>query len=285
MSDNSIYATPRLVADINECGFYHTMDIPGYGVVKGSFDLREGVREYLGNVDFQGKRVLELGTASGFLCFHMESEGAEVVAYDLSENDLWDIVPFYNCDFEQCVAERKEAARKLNNAFWFCHGALNSNAKLVHGTVYTVPKEIGMVDISTFGAILLHVRDPFLALQNSLRLTKQTVIITSSYTDILSFVFLKLHVPYMLIGLREAFISAHMKFVPNLSAHMKFVPNPNKPGLAGDWWDLSPAILIKMIAVLGFEDVAVTYHWQRYSDNKIRMYTIVGHRTVEYYDY
>jgi hypothetical protein len=50
LSDNSIHATPRLITDINECGFYHTMDIPGYGVVKGLFDLREGVREYLGNV-------------------------------------------------------------------------------------------------------------------------------------------------------------------------------------------------------------------------------------------
>lgn len=62
------------------------MDIPGYGGVEGEWDLRKGVKEYLGNVDFKGKRVLEIGTASGFLCFYMEGQGAEVVAYDLQRN-------------------------------------------------------------------------------------------------------------------------------------------------------------------------------------------------------
>ncbi|MEE9185219.1 MAG: hypothetical protein V3U39_12205, partial [Acidimicrobiia bacterium] len=82
--DLNVFALPREVTDINECYFYHSMDIPRHGAVDGEWDLREGVTEYLGGVDFAGKRVLEVGTASGFLCFHMESQGAEVVAYDLS---------------------------------------------------------------------------------------------------------------------------------------------------------------------------------------------------------
>ena len=63
---------------------------------------------------------------------------------------------------------RKAIIKRLNNAFWLCHKAYNSKAKVVYGTVYEIPEEIGMVDISTFGSILLHVRDPFLALQNAL---------------------------------------------------------------------------------------------------------------------
>ena len=55
----------------------------------------------MGKVDLRGKRVLEMETASGFLCFYMESKGAEVVAYDLSPDHLWDIVPFYNIDNRQ----------------------------------------------------------------------------------------------------------------------------------------------------------------------------------------
>jgi SAM-dependent methyltransferase len=272
MSEDSIYATPKLVTNIDECHFYHTVDIPGHGVVEGLFDLREGAREYLGNVDFEGKRVLELGTASGFLCFHMESRGAEVVAFDLSEDDLWDIVPLYNCDYEGRVAERREVARSLNNAFWFSHRAFNSNARLATGTVYTIPREIGMVDISTVGSILLHVRDPFLALQNALRLTRETVIITDGFKSLPNRILDKLRLPFQLSSLPR-------------SPRMEFVPTPRAPKYADTWWNFSPEIIKRMIAVLGFEEVAVNSHWQRYKGRRIRLSTVVGHRTRDHYAY
>jgi hypothetical protein len=92
------WVEPRIIDDINECYFYHTMDIPGHGLVKGNWDLRGKESEYLGHVDFQGKRVLEIGTASGHLCFSMEKMGAEVVAYDLSPKQDWDLVPYSGLD-------------------------------------------------------------------------------------------------------------------------------------------------------------------------------------------
>ena len=70
------YALPRVVTDLADCAFYHSMDLPGHGTVEGMFDLRGAVDEYLGGVDLRGKRVLELGTADGFLCFEMERRGA-----------------------------------------------------------------------------------------------------------------------------------------------------------------------------------------------------------------
>jgi hypothetical protein len=43
------------------------MELPGRGVIEGrDWDLRGSVDEYLGNVDFAGQRVLEIGPASGF---------------------------------------------------------------------------------------------------------------------------------------------------------------------------------------------------------------------------
>src|SRR5262249_4140809 len=68
--------------------------------------------------------------------------------------------------------------KKIRNSWWLAHRILGSRARVVYGTVYQVPAEIGPVDISTFGSILLHLRDPFLALANGLRLTRETVIIT-----------------------------------------------------------------------------------------------------------
>src|SRR5438309_9495401 len=90
----SIYAPSRTVTDINECHFYHTIDVPGHGLMEGEWDLRRGIRAYLGGVEFSGKRVLELGSASGFVTFHMEREGADVIGYDLSDQQDWDVVPF-----------------------------------------------------------------------------------------------------------------------------------------------------------------------------------------------
>jgi SAM-dependent methyltransferase len=258
---NSPYAAPRTVDDVSDCYFYHTMDIPGHGLVKGEWDLREGVREYLGGVDFGGKRVLELGTASGFLCFHMEKQGAEVVACDLSEDQSWDVVPFAGGDMSKIIADRKEHIRKLNNGFWFAHRKSNSKAKVVYRNVYSMPEEIGSVDIAVIGSILQHVRDPFLALQNALRLTKETVVVTDVMPRL-----------YPLKRLVRSVRGLNMAFVPRYAARYPW----------DSWWRLSPELMTELLGVLGFEKVEITFHRQLYETSpptRPRLFTIVGHRT------
>ncbi len=76
-----LFANPRAVSP-DECWFYHVMDLPGLGLVGGHWDLRGRIHEYIGHVEFAGKRVLDIGTASGFLTFEMERLGAEVVSFD-----------------------------------------------------------------------------------------------------------------------------------------------------------------------------------------------------------
>src|SRR5262249_1170514 len=144
-----VYAAPRAVTDPNNCYFYHTMDVPGHGVMRGAWDLRGGVDAYLGHVNVRGRRVLELGTASGFLCFEMERRGAEVVAYDLSENQDWDLVPYASPETPAYVRQRKEQIRQLNNGWWFAHRAHRSSARVVYGSIYDVPAAVGAVDVAT----------------------------------------------------------------------------------------------------------------------------------------
>ena len=93
-----LYEKPRTVSSMAECEFYHTMEVPGVGLVEGQWDLREGVDDYLGGVDFSDTRVLEIGPASGFLTFHMERTAREVVAVDLPMDDdsFWDFVPYHH---------------------------------------------------------------------------------------------------------------------------------------------------------------------------------------------
>ena len=67
------YAEPRQVDRVEDCLFYHKIDIPGVGVVGDQWDLRACVDDYLGRIDFRGKRVLDVGTAGGFLTFALNS--------------------------------------------------------------------------------------------------------------------------------------------------------------------------------------------------------------------
>ena len=249
------------------------MDIPGYDVRNGDWDLRGGENAYLGRVDFSGKRVLDVGAASGFLSFHMEAKGADVVSYDLSGDYSWDVVPLYGADYKNFDANNKGFVDKINNAYWLGHKAYGSKAKVVYGNVYDIPRDIGMVDISVLGCVLLHVRDPFLALQNILRLTTDTVVITDVYPrfTILRRVLHRLRFP---IEVLDVFTGPKTEFVPD-----------SRKQLQGVWWYLWPQLLRRMIGVLGFEDLTTTYHWQKYRNRKWRMYTIVGHRTREHYDY
>jgi hypothetical protein len=258
MDASTIYAEPRSVTDLADCYFYHTMDVPGYGRVDGEWDLRDGVGAYLGGVDFKGKRVLEVGTASGFLCFHMEKQGAEVVAYDLAEDQSWNVVPFAGYDHQQHAAAAREHVRRVNNAFWLCHAAFGSHARKVHGTAYTVPEAIGAVDVVVCGCVLLHLRDPFLALQRALRLARQTVVVTEP-------VQLR-RWPQLLLRL---FGGSCMVFLPDFRTCQP----------RDTWWFLPPTLLQQFLGVLGFEDTKVCYHRQTFGGRPRKMYTVVGHRT------
>ena len=112
MDKNSIFEKPRQINNINECYFYHTCNLPGHGFVQGEWDLRNRLNDYLGNVNFSGKRVLECGTASGFNCFYMEKMGASVIAQDLSKNQLWDLVPYFDVINDKVVSDWKKHINK-----------------------------------------------------------------------------------------------------------------------------------------------------------------------------
>ncbi len=253
------YAPSRTVTALDDCHFYHSMDIPGYGSVEGQWDLRDGVDEYCGHVDFAGKRVLEIGTASGFLCFHMERNGADVVAYDLSENQSWDVVPYPGIDVADHLPGRADTIRMINNGWWLCHRAVGSNAKVVYGSVYEVPATIGPVDIATFCSVLLHVRDPFLALYNGLRLTRDTVVVTD------------------IVGSRRVPDDASGR--PELP-FVEFVPDFRTQDPLDTWWFLNPGIVQAWVGALGFEQTTVTRHRQRGPlMGEREFFTVVGRRT------
>lgn len=249
---SGIYVKPRRPVMLHECDFYHTMELPKHGLVKGDWDLRDTVGQYLGDEVFFGKRVLEIGTASGFCCFYMEKLGAEVVAYDLSEDYGWDIIPYEGIDYKMLALYKKGHIRKLNNSFCLAHHAYQSKAKVVYGNVYEIPEEIGLVDIVVYGSILLHVRDPFLALERGTRLAREKVII---------------------VDMSPA--------GDDTSPHMEFLPDFRTQKPLDTWWRLSPEVVQQFIGILGFEESTVRFGLYKYQGKLQKLYTIVGHRTIQ----
>jgi len=251
----SLYATPKIISDPDSCDFYHAIDIPGIGLCGGQWDLRATVKEYLGNYDFRGKRVLEVGTATGFLCFYMESQGADVVAYDLGPGDTWDFL--LGPDDNEAEIRRNNAltCQRLNNGFWLCHKAFASRAKMVNGTAYDIPSELGRFDVVTLCAVLLHLRDPLRALQRAIPMAGEAIIITD-----------------LMPGWYQKTKSPYAEFVPK--------PEDKFPYGTRTWWLVSPDLYVSFLKMMGFGDCVVTVskHVFLPAEAPIDLYTIVGRR-------
>jgi methyltransferase family protein len=223
-----IYAQPRHIASLEECLFYHHMELPGVGEVGSGWDLRKTVDQYLGNLDFSGKRVLDVGTASGFLTFSMEARGAEVVSFDVSDPSDLNYVPYQHPRFpaERVRRDHMAVTPKIANAYWYAHRALGSKAKVFYGNVNDLPDALGRFDIVVVGMILPHLRDPFQALYSASRRCSDTLVVTQQASP--------------LGALPSAQFMPNIRLDPNNIEHYLY------------WWGLSERCLINMLEVLGF---------------------------------
>ena len=157
--------------------FYHTQEFPDGETVEGNFDLRAGVDDYIGNLDYNGKRVIEIGPASGVISFAMEERGADVVSIDLPVDGNRDIVPYAGVDQSAVMVRQMSHLEKVRNSYWYSHRKHNSKNKVIYRSVYDIDESIGDFDIAIFGLVLLHLRDPFLAMQRVLTQVREKVVI------------------------------------------------------------------------------------------------------------
>jgi SAM-dependent methyltransferase len=174
------FVEPRRGLRPEDCFFYHVCDLPGVGQVGGHWDLRGTVDSYLGGVNFAGKTVLDVGTASGFLTFEMEKRGATVTSFDVAGVDDTEIVPFWDdpCSPAEILAQQRSGFERLKNSYWFCHEKLGSKARAYYGNIHRLPRELGQFDIVMIGTCLPHIRDQLSALESIARHARDTVIIS-----------------------------------------------------------------------------------------------------------
>lgn len=216
--------------------FYHTIDLPGRPTIVGAWDLRGATAAYLGNVDLRGRRVLEMGAANGYISFHLERSGARVVPYDLSPDFLGDIMEAPGLDLPTFHAQYRATIRGLNRAWTYARDAFGSRLSLTHGTAYALPEAIGRVDVTFFGSILLHLRDPFTALARAAAITDDAIIVTDT-----------LNAP-----------------VSRTTEDPILIFNPTSAQDPCTWWFLSPEAVKRMLLILGFRRFAVTFHRQTF---------------------
>lgn len=225
------YAEPMPVNDASECFFYHSVDLPFSGPIKGHWDLRGVEADYTGRVNFAGKRVLDIGAASGFISFWMERQGAEVVSFDLADGAEWDVVPHYlvRDQLKGIRAAQGATLAKLKRAYWLAHREYGSNAKAAYGNVYAIPKEIGPFDVVFVGMVVGHMQDVFETLYQAAAVCDHTMVVTS--------IFEKHEGPFA-----------------------RFAPQPADASnlRIKHWWGLNIEVVSQMLGVLGFQVAEVT---------------------------
>jgi SAM-dependent methyltransferase len=178
------FAEPRYVDSLDDCFFYHTMDVPTFGDVHGHWDLRGRFDDYVGGVDVAGKSVIDIGAATGFLSFEADSRGASrVVSFDMSDVRQQTFLPFkdklYYRDREAWAREYGAEIEKWKNAYWLCHRLLNSRAEVFYGDVYQLPEELGPFDVALVGGVLEHLSDQITALASIARITRERIVIVT----------------------------------------------------------------------------------------------------------
>jgi SAM-dependent methyltransferase len=204
------------------------MSLPGIGEMSGTWDLRPTAHAYLGGLDLNRKRCLDIGTASGYLAFEMERRGAsEVVAVDadLANIDPRDYLPFARGkDLVTRKTARERQLQATQRSFWLAHRALQSNVRVYYGSVYALPDDLGRFDVVMLGMILPHLRDPLLALENAARLCRDRLIVTQPAPEI---------------------DDAFAYFLPRADVDLDRV-----------WWSMSDTCLERMLEIVGFSVVA-----------------------------
>ena len=184
MSDpTSLYVPPRHITDLAQCHFYHTMDLPGLPTQTGQWDLRGQFTNYVGYVPLAGRRVLDVGCASGFLSFSAEAAGATVVSMDMDTVARQHLLPFadslYMTDHAAWVAQGQPGYVRWQQAYWLAHRLLSSQALVYYGDVYALPVELGLFDVVLVGSLLEHLGDPIRALASITARCRQTLVINT----------------------------------------------------------------------------------------------------------
>jgi SAM-dependent methyltransferase len=138
---------------------YHSLELTDGTVIPGIIpvpQLRARLERYPLPADLRGRRVLDIGAASGWNSFECERRGAEVVAIDCVEYDEFRAVKHLRqSKIEYAVIDIEELT----------------------------PERFGFFDYVLFFGVFYHLRHPLLALENVCSVTRGVAFIESYVID------------------------------------------------------------------------------------------------------
>ena len=249
-----ILAPPRFVDRLDDCFFYHAMELPGFGLIPAHWDLRGRFDDYIGGVDVRRKSVLDVGTATGFLSFEAEKRGAaRVLSVDQRDGATQQFLPFankpYYRDHPQWAEQYRAEIERWKNAYWLSHRLLGSKAEVFYGDIYDLPKELGQFDIALVGSVLEHLSDPITALGSIARLTAERIVVVT---------------PLLETEERMA----------------RFEGDAGRPEADFTWWTYSIGLYREIFAMLGFviEKVGRSHYRYMYGNRDEERATLVAAR-------
>jgi len=204
--------------------WYHSIVLPDGTVTPGAFDHRRLVPFYGIPDDLSGSRVLDVATADGFWAFEFERRGGTVTALDVDSTDQIDLpVPARHHAIDRGVTDA------LGDGFALAHRLLGSKVTRVTGSVYHLdPDRLGTFDLVHSGDVLVHLRDPNLALQRIRSMTGGFALLSDVFDPLLD-------------------------DGPGGAGLIRYLGGRNTAG----WWLPSLSTLVQMVSDAGFTRVDV----------------------------
>jgi len=199
-----------------EPGWYHSIELAPGVVTEGMFDHRPYVERYGLPDSLEGRSVLDVGTFEGFWAYEMERRGANVDALDVPRIQQLDWPP----------RERPQEDGERGERFRIAADARGSEVRWHGLSIYdATPERLGRTyDLVFCGSVLIHLRDPQLALERMASLCNGTLILAEEY-------------------------SRRLEWIPRgLLAEYK-------AGTHMTWWRPTSRTWVAMVSVAGFEDV------------------------------
>lgn len=217
---------PLAVTSPKECSWYQAFDLPDGTHIRGRWDYRRNVDDYIGRLDYGGKRVVEIGPASGYLTRAMEQRGADVLCVDVSSDAAWDIVPRLDRDTAGYAEARKAGLPRLWKGWWLTRSIFNGTARMSYSGADALarvePEDYGF-DIALVGSVLQHFANPYVILSHLARLCP-VIVVTEQY-------------------MKRLDVSGR--------PICEFIPRSDSNDL-GSWWQLSNRMVEQMMATLNF---------------------------------
>jgi len=185
----------RLKEFIENTYWYHTIEFPNGWTTKGTYDLRPYLSQYGFPESLHGKQVLDVGAADGFFSFEFERRGAKkVLAIDTNMYDgslPVDPSPIarnsYIEKYSIQATEKEENSDILDilhlsgvNKLLILKDIFNSSIEFKNYSIYDLASLGEKYDLVFCGALIEHLKNPLIALENLRAVSRELCVISLS---------------------------------------------------------------------------------------------------------